>query len=167
MRTVTLKNASLLALAATLTIGCATAQYSSAPPASNATGCAPPPKQLVKKDLEVGKGVEIVYRSAVLVGYTGWVYDGCAKDMKGEKFDTSDGRPTPFGLMVGAGKVIKGWDEGLIGMRVGGKRLLVIPPDKAYGARSPTPKIPPNSTLVFEVALVEHVGGEVGAPATK
>ena len=104
---------------------------------------------------------------AVLVGYTGWVYDGCKPDLKGEQFDSSEGRRTPFGLMIGAGRVIKGWDEGLVGMREGGKRLLVIPPDKAYGERSPTPKIPPNSTLVFEVNLVKHVGGEAGKPAVK
>jgi FKBP-type peptidyl-prolyl cis-trans isomerase len=122
-------------------------------PAADAKGCTPPPKELVTKDIEKGTGEEVAFRTAVSVAYTGWLYDGCAKDLKGEKFDTSDGRVTPFGFMVGAGRVIKGWDEGLIGMQKGGKRLLVIPPDKAYGQRSPSPKIPPNSTLVFEVTL--------------
>ncbi len=167
-----MRNAPLLALVAALAIGGATAPDkgaagAAAPAAKPAAACAPPPKDLVVKDLEVGKGVEAIYRSAVLVGYTGWVYDGCKADLKGEQFDSSEGRRTPFGLMIGAGKVIKGWDEGLVGMREGGKRLLVIPPDKAYGARSPTPKIPPDSTLVFEVTLVKHVGGEAGKPALK
>jgi FKBP-type peptidyl-prolyl cis-trans isomerase len=121
--------------------------------------CAPPPKELVKKDLAPGEGELVQFRTAALVGYTGWLYDGCAKDLKGEQFDTSDGRVTPFGLVVGAGKVIKGWDEGLIGMQKGGKRLLVIPPDKGYGASSPTPKIPPNSTLVFEVSIIKILSG--------
>jgi FKBP-type peptidyl-prolyl cis-trans isomerase len=168
-----LKNYLLLAAVTSLAIGCATAQdnkpapkAAAAPaPAASAGGCAPAPKELVVKDIEKGKGEVVAFRSAVLVGYTGWLYDGCAKDLKGEKFDTSDGRPTPFGLMVGAGRVIKGWDEGLIGMQKGGKRLLVIPPDKAYGARSPSPKIPANSTLVFEVALVDIVGSPPAAPA--
>lgn len=121
--------------------------------------CAPAPTELVKKDLAPGEGELVQFRTAALVGYTGWLYDGCAKDLKGEQFDTSDGRVTPFGLVVGAGKVIKGWDEGLIGMQKGGKRLLVIPPEKAYGPSSPTPKIPPNSTLVFEVTIIKILGG--------
>ena len=167
-----MKNIYPLIAVATLAIGCATAQETKpyadpAPAAAAKTGCAPAPKDLVVKDLEKGSGEVVAFRTAVHVGYTGWVYDGCAKDFKGEKFDTSDGRPTPFGLMVGAGKVIKGWDEGLIGMQKGGKRLLIIPPEKAYGARSPTPKIPPNSTLVFEVALANIVASPPPSAAPK
>ena len=146
-----MKNVYSVFVLAAFAIGSAAAQ--DAKPAADSKGCAAPPKELVVKDLEKGSGEEVAFRSAVAVGYTGWVYDGCAKDLKGEKFDSSDGRPTPFGFMVGAGKVIKGWDEGLIGMQKGGKRLLVIPPEKAYGERSPTAKIPANSTLVFEVTL--------------
>jgi FKBP-type peptidyl-prolyl cis-trans isomerase len=93
----------------------------------------------------------------VLVGYTGWLYDPCKPDHKGEMFDTSAGRPTPFGLIVGTGRVIQGWDEGLIGMREKGKRLLIIPPDKAYGAKGAGDKIPPNATLVFEVELLQVI----------
>jgi FKBP-type peptidyl-prolyl cis-trans isomerase FkpA len=122
-----------------------------------AAACEAPPKQLVTKDLQEGTGQAVRFRSAVLVGYTGWVYDGCAPDFKGKEFDSSRNRPAPFGLTVGAGRVIKGWDEGLIGMKEKGKRLLIIPPDKAYGERSPTPAIPPNSTLVFEVELVQII----------
>ncbi len=149
---------SLFAVAA-LAIGSASAQE--AKPA--AAACPPPPKELVTKDLEKGEGEAVMVRTAVAVGYTGWLYDGCAKDLKGEKFDSSDGRPTPFGFMVGAGRVIKGWDEGLVGMQQGGKRLLVIPADKAYGARSPSPKIAPNSALVFEVTL-QSILSSPGAP---
>lgn len=124
--------------------------------------CAAPaaaPKELVKNDLEVGTGRDIKPRTAVLVGYTGWLFDGCAKDLKGKKFDSSEGRATPFGFMVGAGKVIKGWDEGLVGMKEkGAKRLLIIPPDKAYGEKGAgNGLIPPNATLVFEVELIQIV----------
>lgn len=148
-----MNKALVLALATAVATGSAFAQA----PAGKAADCKPPPKELQVKDIEPGKGEDARFRSAVLVHYTGWLYDGCAKDLKGEMFDTSSARNMPFSLMVGAGRVIKGWDEGLVGMKEGGKRLLVIPPDKAYGARSPAPKIPPNSTLVFETELVKVI----------
>ena len=122
-------------------------------PAAPKSACTPPPKELVVKDLEVGTGEDARFRSAVLVHYTGWTYDGCKPDFKGEMFDSSSTRGIPISLMVGAGRVIQGWDEGLVGLKERGKRLLIIPPEKAYGAKSPTPAIPPNSTLVFEVYL--------------
>jgi FKBP-type peptidyl-prolyl cis-trans isomerase len=125
-----------------------------ATPAAKPACAAPqaPPKELVKNDLETGTGRDIKFRSAVTVGYTGWLYDGCAKDLKGAKFDSSEGRNTPFGFMVGAGKVIKGWDEGLLGMKEkNAKRLLIIPPDKGYGEKGAGGVIPPNATLVFEI----------------
>ena len=136
----------------------------SAAAADKGDACVPAPKELVKKDITPGTGQTVRFRSAVLVGYTGWVYDGCKPDFKGKEFDSSRDRPAPFGLTVGAGRVIKGWDEGLLGMQEKGKRLLIIPPDKAYGERSPTPAIPPNSTLVFEVELVQIVY-QPGEPA--
>ena len=137
----------LLAVSA---LGCACAQQPAA------AGCALPPKDLVVQDVEAGTGDSAVaVRSGILVQYTGWLYDGCAKDLKGEQFDTSQGRPVPFSFLVGVGKVIKGWDEGVLGMKVGGKRTLVIPPDKGYGERGAGGgKIPPNATLVFDVQLV-------------
>ncbi len=125
--------------------------------------CPPPPKDLVTTDITKGDGEVVAFRTAITVSYTGWLYDGCAKDFKGAMFDTSDGRPTPFGFIVGAGRVIKGWDEGIIGMQRGGKRVLVIPADRAYGAKSPTPKIPPNSALVFEVT-VQNILASASAP---
>ena len=148
--------------AAALAAGCAQtpeskpAATAAAPASAAKPSCAPAPKELQVKDIDPGRGEERVrFRTAVLVGYTGWLYDGCKADLKGEMFDTSAGRQVPMSLMVGAGRVIQGWDEGLVGMKEGGKRLLVIPANKAYGDRSPTPKIPPNSTLVFEVEIVK------------
>ncbi len=165
-------------VAAVFAVGCATAEDTkpavkadSKPVAATKGDCTPPPKELVVKDLEKGTGDAVVTRSAVLVGYTGWLYEPCSKDHKGEQFDSSEGRPTPFGFVVGAGRVIKGWDEGLVGMQKGGKRLLVIPPDKAYGEKG-RGKIPASSTLVFEVALVDIAfmpppAGAAPAPAPK
>jgi FKBP-type peptidyl-prolyl cis-trans isomerase len=123
--------------------------------AAPAPKCAPAPTKLVVTDTKPGTGDPVTFRTAVMVHYTGWLYDGCAPEQKGERFDTSFTRGVPFGLVVGAGRVIKGWDEGLIGMRESGKRTLVIPPDKGYGeAGAPGGKIPPNATLVFELELV-------------
>ena len=154
----------ILALAgAALAAGCAQTPESK-PAAGAATpapaarpACAKAPSELEIKDLEPGAGEGARFRSAVLVHYTGWVFDGCKADRKGEEFDSSVGKPVPLSVMVGVGRVIQGWDEGLIGMKEGGKRLLVIPAHKAYGDRSPTPKIPPNSALVFEVQLVKII----------
>ena len=142
----------MLVAAAALVAGTTTATAQTAAKASCPAPKAPP-KELVKRDLASGEGRTIKFRSAIHVGYTGWLYDGCAADLKGAEFDSSKGRQTPFGFMVGAGKVIKGWDEGLIGMKEkGAKRLLVIPANMAYGDREVAGgRIPANSTLVFEV----------------
>jgi FKBP-type peptidyl-prolyl cis-trans isomerase FkpA len=101
------------------------------------------------EDLQVGEGEPLQAGQTALVQYTGWLPDG-------SQFDSSrqpDRRP--FDLVVGAGEVIRGWDEGLVGMRVGGRRLLVIPPALAYGTAGAGGVIPPNATLVFDVELVE------------
>ena len=106
-------------------------------------------------DLQQGTGAEAVGGKAVIVHYTGWLYDPAAADGHGAKFDSSLDRKVPFGFFLGSGKVIKGWDEGIIGMKVGGKRTLVIPPNKAYGERGAGGVIPPNATLLFDVELLE------------
>ena len=103
--------------------------------------------ELIIEDLKVGEGSEVVKYNIVTVNYTGWLTDGT-------KFDSSlnPGR-SPFRFTVGGGQVIKGWDEGLIGMKVGGKRKLTIPPELGYGSRDNGP-IPANSTLIFEIDLL-------------
>lgn len=108
-----------------------------------------------KIELEPGKGPEIKAGQNALVHYTGWLYDAAAPDNKGKKFDSSVDRNEPFEFPVGGGMVIKGWDEGVVGMKVGGKRRLVIPPDMGYGELGAAGVIPPGATLVFDVELVE------------
>lgn len=105
-------------------------------------------------DASVGSGAEAVSGKTVVVHYTGWLYDPAAPDKKGTKFDSSVDRGQPFTFPLGAGKVIRGWDQGVAGMRVGGKRTLIIPPDKAYGSRGAGGVIPPDATLLFDVELL-------------
>ena len=109
---------------------------------------------LVKTDTTVGKGKEAVAGKTVEVNYTGWLHDAKADKQRGKQFDSSVGRG-PFSFALGAGRVIKGWDEGVAGMKVGGKRTLVIPPELGYGARGAGGVIPPNATLVFDVELLD------------
>ena len=151
-----------ITVVALLAGACASAQESkpaaSAAKPANAEAqpkCQPSPKELVVKDIEPGTGRELIPHASVMVHYTGWLYDGCKADLKGNMFDTSLNRNAPFGVVVGGGRVIKGWDEGLVGMREkGAKRLLIIPPDKGYGEKGAGNVIPPNSTLVFEIETV-------------
>ena len=114
--------------------------------------------QLQKTDVKTGTGAEATPGKAVIVHYTGWLYDPTAPGQKGAKFDSSRDRQVPFGFILGAGKVIRGWDEGVVGMKVGGQRTLVIPPDMAYGSRGAGGVIPPDATLIFEVELIEVKG---------
>ncbi len=113
------------------------------------------PNQLKKIDVKQGTGAEAVSGKPVVVHYTGWLYDASKPDNKGGKFDSSRDRQVPFGFFLGAGKVIKGWDEGVVGMKVGGQRTLIIPPGLAYGDRAVGGVIPANSTLIFDVELIE------------
>jgi FKBP-type peptidyl-prolyl cis-trans isomerase FkpA len=112
-------------------------------------------KELQKIDTKQGTGAEALSGKPVLVHYTGWLYDSAAPEGKGTKFDSSRDRGVPFGFFLGSGKVIKGWDEGVVGMKVGGQRRLVIPPQLGYGERGAGGVIPPNATLIFDVELVE------------
>jgi FKBP-type peptidyl-prolyl cis-trans isomerase FkpA len=114
--------------------------------------------QLQKLDVKQGTGAEALAGKAVIVHYTGWLYNPAVPDGHGKKFDSSVDRKVPFGFILGEGKVIKGWDEGVAGMKVGGKRTLVIPPNMAYGERGAGGIIPPNATLVFDVELVDIKG---------
>ena len=137
----------------------ACAQTGTTPPAAAAPAAAPAVvTELVKKDIVEGTGKTAETGKAVLVHYTGWLYDPAAPGMKGAKFDSSEGRSTPFGFVIGARRVIKGWDEGVPGMKEGGKRTLIIPPALAYGEKGAGGgKIPPNATLLFEVELIKLV----------
>jgi FKBP-type peptidyl-prolyl cis-trans isomerase FkpA len=109
---------------------------------------------LQKTDSVVGKGTEAVAGKVVYVNYTGWLLDTSAKNQRGKQFDSSVGRG-PFSFPLGAGRVIKGWDEGVAGMKVGGKRTLVIPSELGYGARGAGGVIPPNASLIFDVELLD------------
>ena len=112
-----------------------------------ATPSGNPPKTMLKKDLVVGKGPAIKPGQLATVQYVGNSWS------TGEQFDASWDRGQPFSFPLGQGQVIQGWDKGVAGMKVGGRRVLVIPPDLAYGAQSPGPGIGPNETLVFVVDL--------------
>ena len=111
--------------------------------------------QLIRQDDVMGTGAEAQSGQVVTVHYTGWLYDPSRPDRKGNKFDSSRDSGRPFGFVVGAGRVIKGWDEGVAGMKVGGQRTLVIPPQMAYGERGAGGVIPPGATLIFDVELLE------------
>jgi FKBP-type peptidyl-prolyl cis-trans isomerase FkpA len=125
------------------------------PPSQTSSKSDAMPSELKKIDTKQGTGAEAVTGKPVLVHYTGWLYDPAKPDQKGNKFDSSRDRQVPFGFTLGAGRVIKGWDEGVAGMKVGGQRTLIIPPAMGYGDRGAGGVIPPNATLIFDVELVE------------
>ena len=109
---------------------------------------------LTKFDMKVGEGKEALVGMTVNVHYTGWLYDKSAPDSKGKKFDSSRDRNRHFTFPLGAGRVIKGWDQGVQGMKVGGQRTLIIPSSLGYGSRGAGNAIPPNATLIFDVELI-------------
>lgn len=119
----------------------------------------PPPggsvAELQRIDTRSGEGLLASPGSEVAVHYTGWIYDERVHDKRGEQFDSSYARGEPITFLLGSGRVIRGWDEGVAGMRVGGKRTLLIPSGLAYGRRGAGGAIPPNASLVFDVELVE------------
>ena len=111
--------------------------------------------QLQKVDSVVGTGDEARPGRVVRVHYTGWLYDASKGDHRGSKFDSSKDHGEPFEFNLGAREVIPGWDQGVAGMKVGGTRMLTIPPHLGYGPRGAGGVIPPNATLVFEVELLD------------
>jgi FKBP-type peptidyl-prolyl cis-trans isomerase FkpA len=124
-------------------------------PPPPATPAAPAMPQVEKIDVKVGSGEEAGIGRRVYVHYTGWFYKPLAVRQRGRKFDSSLDRGEPIAFVLGGGQVIKGWDQGIAGMKVGGKRTLIIPWQLAYGKRgSPDGGIPPESDLIFDVELV-------------
>jgi FKBP-type peptidyl-prolyl cis-trans isomerase FkpA len=144
----------LLGLAVVVFVGFYAAEARRGEPAARAAATTPI-QGLQMTDVKQGSGAEAVPGKTVIVHYTGWLYDDGAADKKGTKFDSSRDRGDPFDFPLGAGAVIKGWDQGVAGMKVGGQRTLVIPPELGYGARGAGGVIPPNATLVFDVELLD------------
>jgi FKBP-type peptidyl-prolyl cis-trans isomerase FkpA len=118
----------------------------------------PPPggsvAELQRIDQVAGSGETATSGSDVTVHYTGWLYDENAPERRGQKFDSSVDRGEPFTFLLGAGQVIRGWDDGVAGMKVGGRRVLLIPSDYGYGSKGAGGVIPPGASLVFEVELL-------------
>ncbi len=125
-------------------------------------GCGTPPSAVPASgvntmksvELKAGTGEEIAAGKIAVVHYTGWLYEASAKDNKGKQFDTSRSGGQAFRFPVGTGQVIKGWDQGVVGMKVGESRRLIIPADLAYGDNGAGGVIPPGATLVFDIDLV-------------
>lgn len=138
----------IVILAASLLAGCSGADQDD--PLSQTTLT-----KLESTDLKVGDGAEARQGRRVSVHYTGWLYHPTRPEHKGRKFDSSRDRNEPFDFTLGAGMVIKGWDEGVVGMKKGGKRRLTIPSEMGYGKSGSPPKIPPDATLVFDIELLE------------
>ena len=126
-----------------------------APPVEPAPAAALLP-QVAIIDRKLGKGKEASAGRTLLVHYTGWLYDDKAKDKHGKKFDSShDAGRTAIDFSLGAGRMIAGWEKGVPGMKAGGKRTLIVPPELGYGARGAGAFIPPNATLVFDIELLK------------
>ncbi|HIO93214.1 MAG TPA: FKBP-type peptidyl-prolyl cis-trans isomerase [Leucothrix mucor] len=121
---------------------------------STATSSTNSAVSFTKTDVKVGDGVEAKSGQSVSVHYTGWLYEPNSPDSHGKKFDSSRDRGKAFVFPLGAGRVIKGWDQGVVGMKVGGQRTLIIPSDMAYGSRGAGGTIPPDATLIFDVELM-------------
>jgi FKBP-type peptidyl-prolyl cis-trans isomerase FkpA len=138
----------VLVLCASIAAGCGGGTDSPTSPSSQPRG------EYSQTDLTVGTGTEAVAGRRLTVHYTLWQYDPTRPENKGTQYQTSVGA-APFGFTLGTGGVIRGWDQGVVGMRVGGRRRLVLPPELAYGAAGSAPTIPPNATLIFEIELLD------------
>jgi FKBP-type peptidyl-prolyl cis-trans isomerase len=132
----------------------ASATVDNAAASGAATPSTPATGEPFMTDIKTGTGPAITKGQTAVVHYTGWLYSEAAPEKKGQKFDSSRDRNEPFSFPLGAGMVIQGWDEGVVGMQVGSQRRLVIPPEKGYGASGAGGVIPPNATLVFDVELL-------------
>jgi FKBP-type peptidyl-prolyl cis-trans isomerase FkpA len=146
---ISIRSAAALAFGLTLALGPAAAHAA----ASKTVTTSSTLKALQKTDTVMGTGKTATAGATVTVHYTGWLYAPKAPRQHGAQFDSSAGGE-PFSFQLGAGKVIPGWDEGLVGMQVGGKRTLVVPATLGYGARGAGP-IPPNANLIFDVELID------------
>ena len=125
-------------------------------PAVPAAPAEPVLDPLVQIDTKVGTGAEATVGSTVYMHYTGWLYKPMATRQRGRQFDSSLSRGEPLDFVLGTGRVIKGWDQGVVGMKVGGKRTLIIPSHLAYGKRgAPGGGIPPDADLIFDVELMK------------
>ena len=145
----------IAACAALLTVtltGCGGGADSAGPPAGQAAN----PASLTKTDTTVGTGAEAATGKTIKVHYTGWLYSPGATGFKGTQFDSSIGKPAPYSFKLGSGAVIPGFEQGILGMKVGGKRTILIPSNLGYGA-SGYGNIPPNTGLVFDVELIEAI----------
>jgi FKBP-type peptidyl-prolyl cis-trans isomerase FkpA len=145
----------LLALCALALVAAACSKEQSPKPAAAAAAAVAPPTELQKTDIVKGTGEGISLGQVAVVHYTGWLYDPAAPEQKGTKFDSSRDRGEPFKFAIGAGLVIRGWDEGVQGMQPGGQRRLVVPAEFGYGDRGAGGVIPPGATLIFDVELLK------------
>jgi FKBP-type peptidyl-prolyl cis-trans isomerase FkpA len=141
----------LLALA---NVGCNAADSQSQPKEKSAMTLPKAVNDLISIDQKVGDGAEAIPPVEVIVHYTGWLYDPSKPEGHGDKFDSSVDRGEPFTFYLGGGQVIRGWDEGVAGMKIGGKRTLIIPSHMGYGSRGAGGVIPPYATLMFDVELL-------------
>jgi FKBP-type peptidyl-prolyl cis-trans isomerase FkpA len=144
--------------------GCNPQEPPPSPVSTSTASPTAPPEELQIVAVVAGSGAQIAAGSTAVVHYTGWLFDPAAPEHKGRKFDSSRDRGQPFRFPLGAGRVIQGWDRGVLGMKVGGQRRLVIPADLAYGARGAGGVIPPDAALVFDVELVAIEDESEGAP---
>lgn len=147
-----MRNTTIAAALGALLLGCL---LQLSPAAAADKGATTTVNDLQVTDTKVGSGMVVYPMNIVEVHYTGWLYDATVANHKGKRFDSSLDRNDPFQFQVAAGQVIPGWDQGLVGMKVGGKRTLVIPAAMAYGSRGAGGVIPPGATLLFEIELLE------------